>query len=168
MRSPRPRINNPSKIDAMISNLLRTQGCFRYTPYTGHPETWIKVTLDDYKNAVFIEDLAKRFPGKYTNKKEVNEAKRELSVPQSRLVFHKEERGIFILLISAVFAVSVLAIIGGVLMTYLGGSGISTVNVLGQLLETQNVGVAAIFIGGIVLLMLGRRIIKMYETVKLK
>ncbi|MFZ2171171.1 MAG: hypothetical protein WAW61_16235 [Methylococcaceae bacterium] len=166
LRNPLPRISNQARIDSIISNLLRTQYCFRYNRYTNHPELAIKVSLNDYKNAVFIEDLAQRFPQGYTNRQELRQAREELAIPQSRLAIQKEEKGIFYLLIASALIVSIFAITGGVAMVFFRSTGSSTINILGQTVKTENIGVAAIFIGVVALLLLGRRLIKMIEKIK--
>ena len=54
-------------------------------------------------------------------------------------------------------------------MMYIGGAkGKSVVSVLGQNITTDNVGVAAIFLGVILLLLISRRLIAMIERVKLR
>jgi hypothetical protein len=75
-----------------------------------------------------------------------------------------DNRMVFALMTIVVGFFAFLAIIGGVLLVYLGASGGDTeMNILGATVKTANAGVAAIALGGLVLLFSFRRILEAIE-----
>ena len=71
--------------------------------------------------------------------------------------------------IATVAIVSIVAIVSGIILVYIGGANSrSLINIFGQKITTDNVGVAAIFLGVILLLLISRQLIRMIERVKLR
>ena len=72
---------------------------------------------------------------------------------------------IFRLITAMAGVFALVAIFGGVSLVYLGAAGGETeMNILGSTVKTANAGVAAIALGGLILLFTARRILKTIET----
>ncbi len=73
------------------------------------------------------------------------------------------------LILIMVSAASVLAMIGGLGLIYIGvSSEHADIEILGRWISTDNVGVAAIFSGVVLLMFLSRRLLLLFERIKPK